>query len=193
MNSKLALITTYVGLSEAHLAFWSCPKDFPEVENFDKARFAEGTWYEVRRDKAHDSNARQKCVVYDYQLEGDNMSLNKLGQKKNGNDNNDKPKDIMGMKIGGKGLMALWDYLGSSEVPYINHKTLFWGSIQHYVVDTDYDNFALVYGCRNIYYLPFLPMSHYKYATLLSRHEFLEYQYVKPAKDFLKTREYPAS
>ena len=119
MNSKLAYLTASVGLTSAHWKFWSCPKDFPEMENFDKAKFAEGQWFEVRRDSSHDNWSNQKCVIYDYQLEGDTMSLNKLGKKKKNNEDNSKVKDKMGMKIGGKGIDVLGDYLGNGDVPYI--------------------------------------------------------------------------
>jgi hypothetical protein len=49
------------------------------VENFDKERFAEGTWYEVRRKSGHDFFSNQKCVIYDYTVDGEGMKLDKLG------------------------------------------------------------------------------------------------------------------
>ena len=48
------------------------------------------------------------------------------------------------------------------------------------VLDTDYDNWAVVYGC-DTYYLFF----HGYYATLLSREPFADYPYVRAAKDAL--------
>ena len=55
MNSKLVLLAGSSSYVSAYIKGWVCPKDYPEVENFDKERFAEGTWYEVRREGSHDS------------------------------------------------------------------------------------------------------------------------------------------
>jgi hypothetical protein len=79
MNSKLVLLAGSAGYAEAHSAGWVCPKTYPEVENFDKAKFSEGTWYEVRREGNHDWFSNQKCVIYDYSVDGDAMLLDKLG------------------------------------------------------------------------------------------------------------------
>lgn len=57
----------------------------------------------------------------------------------------------------------------------------FWGKKSHYVIDTDYDNYALVYGCDS-YFFPFIWG---EYATLLSRETYLEYPYVRKSKDVL--------
>ena len=51
---------------------------------------------------------------------------------------------------------------------------------QHMVLDTDYENWAVIYGC-DTYWLFF----HGWYATLLSREPFIEYPYVRAAKDKL--------
>ena len=64
-------------------------------------------------------------------------------------------------------------------MPMIYHG-LFWGKNSHYVIESDYDNYALVYGCDM--YFPFIWG---EYATLLSREPFLEYPYVRAAKDTL--------
>jgi hypothetical protein len=55
----------------------------------------------------------------------------------------------------------------------------------HYIVDTDYDNYALAYGCDQ-YWLFFYG----EWATLLGREPFMEYPYVRKAKDFLDVIEY---
>lgn len=56
-----------------------------------------------------------------------------------------------------------------------------YGYNPHYIIDTDYDNYALVYGC-DWYVMPGIWV---EYATLLSREPYLEYPYVRAAKDFL--------
>ena len=97
------------------------------------------------------------------------------------------------MKLGVSGVhfdvFRGFDLFSNKEVPYLSHPWTLWPATQHIVVDTDYDNYALVYGC--MYPLPFgVPFFNNQYATLLSRHEFLEYPYVKKTKDFLKAREF---
>jgi len=86
-------------------------------------------------------------------------------------------------------IWRTFDLFGSKKVPYLGHPKSLHSDTQHIVVDTDYDNYALVYGCT--YPMPFgIPFWNHQYATLLSRHEFLEYPYVKKTKDFLKAREF---
>lgn len=71
---------------------------------------------------------------------------------------------------------------GVPDTGYIWHD---FAQYQHYVIDTDYDNYAVVYGC-DTYYLFF----HGWYATLLSREKFVEYPYVRAAKDTLDNINY---
>ena len=61
----------------------------------------------------------------------------------------------------------------------INHGW-FWGKKTHYIIDPDYDNYALAYGC-DVYWGMFWG----EWATLLGREPFLEYPYVRKAKDTL--------
>lgn len=56
----------------------------------------------------------------------------------------------------------------------------------YYIVDTDYDNYAVAYGCDNYFF--FLTV---EYATLLGREPFMEYPYVRAAKDYLDGINYP--
>jgi hypothetical protein len=50
----------------------------------------------------------------------------------------------------------------------------------HYVIETDYDNYGLVYGCDQWFGFMWV-----EFATLLGREKFLEYPYVRAAKDKL--------
>ena len=97
------------------------------------------------------------------------------------------------MKIGVSGVhFDIWrgfDLFGNKEVPYLKHPGSLHPDTQHIVVDTDYDNYALVWGCMYPWAMG-IPFFNHQYATLLSRHEFLEYPYVKASKDFLKAREF---
>lgn len=63
---------------------------------------------------------------------------------------------------------------------------LFWGKKTHYIIDTDYDNYALAYGCDNYFWV-----FYGEWATLLSREPFVEYPYVRKAKDKLNYIHYP--
>jgi len=97
------------------------------------------------------------------------------------------------MKLGVSGVhfdvFRGFDLFGNKELPYLSHPGTLNPKTQHIIVDTDYDNYALVYGCLYPWAWGF-PMFNVQYATLLSRHEFLEYPYVKKSKDFLKAREF---
>jgi hypothetical protein len=56
---------------------------------------------------------------------------------------------------------------------------------EHIILDTDYENFALVYGCDN-----YFGVFHGRWATLLSRIEYAEVEYVERAKDILRDIDY---
>jgi hypothetical protein len=61
-----------------------------------------------------------------------------------------------------------------------------WGRYTHYIVDTDYENYAVSYGCDNYFIFFYI-----QWATLMSKEQFLEYPFVRKAKDFLDTIDYP--
>ena len=70
----------------------------------------------------------------------------------------------------------------SDGLDYVYHD---FASYHHVVLGTDYENWALVYGCDQ--YFGFWKGES---ATLLSRTEFLDGQYVKEAKSLLNSLEY---
>lgn len=55
----------------------------------------------------------------------------------------------------------------------------------HYVIDTDYENYALIYGCD--IYFGIVP---YTYVTLLSRSDYLEYKYTRMVHETLNAINY---
>ena len=59
------------------------------------------------------------------------------------------------------------------RTPYIDHGIPV-GKVQHYVLESDYDNWAIIYGCSQ-----FLGIFYGSYSTLLSRKPILDYRYVR--------------
>lgn len=49
----------------------------------------------------------------------------------------------------------------------------------HQIIDTDYDNYAIAYGCDNI----LGGLFHLRWTNLLSREWYLQYEYVRTAKE----------
>jgi hypothetical protein len=56
----------------------------------------------------------------------------------------------------------------------------FVGTTKQIIVDTDYDNYAVVYGCSRHWWTGWLLP--YEHATILSRETFLKLEYAQPAK-----------
>jgi hypothetical protein len=72
-----------------------------------------------------------------------------------------------------------WWMFASDGTPY---EWSGWFSLvrRHYqIIDTDYNNYAIAYGCDNL----FGGLFHLRWASLLSRMDYLQYEYVKIAKD----------
>lgn len=173
MNSKLINFAALVSLADAGWNLgWDCP-NVPKMENFNKRDFG-GRWYEIFRDIDHDIWSDQECTEDFYNPNLFDMTLTRIYKIKswffdwNGNDG---PK-----KIKPKWLFTPEKY---KDIDYIDHGILE-GKYQHYVIDSDYDNWAIVYGC-DVYFGIF----HGYYATLLSREPFMDYQHVRAAKDKL--------
>jgi hypothetical protein len=117
------------------------------------------------------------------------MRLDRFGQEKTWNPENNVPREVLDMKIAPPGWWKI--SFEDKTKTYINHPWTLYPDNQHFVLDTDYDNYAVIYGC-DYWGLPFdIPFVHNTWSTLLSRSEFLEYPYVKKAKDLMKAIDYP--
>jgi hypothetical protein len=168
MISKLVLA---LGGVHSELNWWSCPP-VDEMEDFDPKKFS-GLWYEQYRDAGHAFWSNQRCVQDHYTVTSRGLKLDRSFQTKwfgwNFNQRN--------MKI--TSPRSSFDGFANIRKGLFKHN-------QHYVVDTDYDNYAIVYGCEPVFFF----FAHYRYATLLSRDKFLDFPYVRKAKNFLNDIDY---
>jgi hypothetical protein len=60
------------------------------------------------------------------------------------------------------------------------------GTYEHIILETDYHNYAISYGCDD--YL--LGLFHGRWATLLTRSSYAEVEFVERAKDLMREIEY---
>mmetsp|Transcript_18702 Transcript_18702/g.28653 ORF Transcript_18702/g.28653 Transcript_18702/m.28653 type:complete len:154 (+) Transcript_18702:278-739(+) len=70
----------------------------------------------------------------------------------------------------------------NSKGNYMIQYNPLWHSM-HQVIGTDYENYAVVYGCDNIWWTANL--FNYRYSLFLSKHKHLEGKYVSKAKQAL--------
>lgn len=137
----------------------------PEVEDFDKERF-EGSWYEIYRDVDHDLRSKEFCTVSTYYSTFNGMALereyeNMFGTKKYAGPFAIRERNFM-----------------SDGLPYAYHSN--GKKYHHYVIDTDYEHYALVYGCDQYW-----GIFYGAYATLMSRADYIDSTYVTKAKNTL--------
>lgn len=157
----------FVGLAQAEWGFWFCPF-VPQMPNFDKERFG-GHWFEIYRDWDHNFWSDQKCTEDEYTPTLTKMKLSRSFVKK-----------FWGWKAKDENISIRRLWIFDTGLDYIFHWNI-WGKNQHYVIDTDYETYAIVYGCDQ--YFGFWQG---KYATLLSRTEYLDYGPVRKAKNKLR-------
>ena len=144
-----------------------------------------GTWYEIYRDAEHDYWSNEKCTTAFYDLISTTSSTSSTYTS--------KMKQMMLTRSskaqfwGGDGspltdsgylTFALGD--GSGQENYSS--LLRQGT--HQILETDYVNYALVYGCQN--WLGGV-LGHFKWATFLSRTTFADARGVQLAKNKLTT------
>jgi hypothetical protein len=181
MNIKYVTMASLATMANAEWGFgWTCPP-VEKMEGLDESRFM-GHWYEIFRDWDHDYWSDEECTqsYYDEGWFG-TMELSRKFLYKSWFYDPYKP----GRK-GPYGIGPKWyGWWGDPNKEYISKGIWGGGTFEHMVIDTDYDNYAIVYGCDTYYFF-----FHGYYATLLSREPYVEYPYVRKAKDKLETIDY---
>lgn len=140
------------------------------MAGFDPERF-EGKWFEIKRDKDANFRHNQKCPIANYYSTFNDMAMERQYQNFWGKTKVQGPLAVRERTFLGDGL------------PHIYHEN---GQRYHHIIlDTDYQNYAVVYGCDQYWGL-----FKGEYATLLSRTEYVESQYVGKAKNQLNALGY---
>ena len=77
-----------------------------------------------------------------------------------------------------------WDWLSDGS----NYEFFWWGfaKIHHEIIETDYNNYAIAYGCDNW----FGGIIHTRWSSVLSRQPFLSHEYVTAAKTRMEDMNY---
>ena len=139
--------------------------------NVDIERFS-GIWYEMKRDLDYDLWNNMVCPVSEYTAGwfGDmTLQVSYLHPWFGYEPSYWFPRTISTQFI---------DFNPYDGVTYIDHGI--WGKYRHFVLDTDYDNWALIYGCDF-----YMGLFHVNWITLLSREKFMAYPHIKAAKDVI--------
>lgn len=194
MKALIATTCLLLSLCEGRFQLGWCPS-VPRKENFNYTLF-NGTWHEIYRDKNHYQLSNQKCTNATYQVinKGKNMKMKRQYKRKFWH------WDILWNMIPNIGDQWFFEYFynpwmfNKDESDYIEHIPALINPIrfnniytnEHTIVETDYDDWALVYGCSvigNVF--------KYSYATFLSRETNPGYEGVEKAKKILKDLDYP--
>ncbi|XP_065200815.1 apolipoprotein D-like [Planococcus citri] len=121
----------------------SCP-DHPTVDQFDLEKF-QGPWYEIER-SFYVFELLGNCPKFNFSItSGDSMEVkfsmkNRITGNKNVIDGLAYPKPYN---------PAIWDYRVNSGLPkYLSR--IMPGSGKYFILDTDYDSYAIMYSCSNL-------------------------------------------
>jgi hypothetical protein len=167
----LIATTALVASTEGRFQWGWCP-NVPRVEDFDYTKF-EGTWYEIYRDKDHHAISNQQCTVDTYKAinKGKNMKMRRKYKRKFWH------WDFLWNFLPNIGDQWFYEYFynpwifNKDDADYIKHSPWLFNpprmnniyTNEHTIIATDYENYALVYGCSvwgNIF--------KYSYATYLA-------------------------
>ncbi|XP_065358042.1 apolipoprotein D-like [Calliphora vicina] len=145
----------------------ACKTNIPTVKNFDPARYL-GRWYENQK-YPFIFELGGKCIYAEYALmaNGDisvyNFNINQLTGKPNDIKGSAKIVDNAKLKVRFSSMPA------------------FIGAADYWILDTDYDNYAVVYSCTDIGGLV-----NGKVVWILTRERHPQPQYIERARSVIK-------
>mmetsp|Transcript_5852 Transcript_5852/g.9410 ORF Transcript_5852/g.9410 Transcript_5852/m.9410 type:complete len:268 (-) Transcript_5852:572-1375(-) len=174
---KGTLLLLFLSMASASWMFGPCEwwdrdtKDY-DMPDLDTYKF-EGRWFELMKDVDDAFWSGASCVVDDYTAYGDSD----LELERKFNVLWFMPWGYLFPKTISQSAMDNKRYI--AQIPIIRQN-------QHDILSTDYDNYAVVYGCTNRFFF----IWHEQYATLLSRTKHLAEPSVKEAKHALKRINY---
>ncbi|XP_037811922.1 apolipoprotein D-like [Lucilia sericata] len=168
-----SLLLILAGLSLVQLSLTqvlnggACNQNIPTVKNFDASRYL-GRWYENQK-YPFIFELGGKCIYAEYGLmENKDLSIYNF----NINTLTGKPNDIKGSaKIVGNAKLKV----RFSSMP------AFIGAADYWILDTDYDNYAVVYSCTDIGGLV-----NGKVVWILTREREPQPQYIERARSVIK-------
>ncbi len=139
MIKKIFITLLCISVITSDFSFGSCPNVQFELDSLDIDRYL-GTWYEVARSKSIPFE-KGNCVRATYSKSADGKGIDVLNQ---GTLDDGSPNDIKGKAFFTKNPLKFKLQFADSFIA-----KFFKGDYE--IVNTDYDNFALIYACTDLY------------------------------------------
>ena len=159
-----------------------------EVADFDIDKFTDhdeygGKWFEVYSDYNIWKWTAQECATSTYAKSEPNKD-GKFDMKLTRDFNNRffGSNDTQEVEI----KNSNWYTWASDGTPYEFSGLFSLVRRHHQIIETDYDNYAIAYGCDNI----IGGLFHLRWANLLSREPYLQYEQVRSAKERVNSFNY---
>ena len=149
-------------------------KPIEEMPGFNRTEFV-GDWFEMMVDLDQYIWQSKECTISTYapiRTSNDGMLLTR---------NYKRGKKQFDQIEGPISISRQSNFFGVTN--QVANRKVF--SYEHFILDTDYENYAISYGCDN-----YFGIFHGRWATLLSRTNYLESQYVDKAKGLMRDIEY---